>query len=444
MKNNRKSSYRCPLRNKLPEEAAQSFIAASNQVNKSRVLRKIDAYRPIIGDELVDELYIVAKKLKGISIQNINSTLSGGGVAEILSRIVPLMQDLGIDIFWDVLKADARFFEITKKIHNGLHGVEINLDRGELEYFLQVNEANAFKLSRKADVVFIHDPQPIALVKNKRKIKNKWIWRCHVDFSQPQMNVWSFLKKFIEKYDTSVFSAPAFARRLNIRQVLIWPSIDPLSEKNRELKPEFVDSVLHRFGVDKEKPIIAQISRFDYLKDPLGVIKAYKMVKKYIDCQLVLAGGGAADDPEGRKVLEEVGNEAAGDKDIFILHLPANSNLEINALQRASTVVLQKSLREGFGLTVAEALWKGKPVIASCVGGIPLQISHKYSGILTYTIEGTAYWIKQLINEPEYAKWLGRRGRLHVQNNFLITRHIQDFLLLFLSLYNQSDSVYLE
>ncbi|RKY26551.1 MAG: glycosyl transferase family 1, partial [Candidatus Omnitrophota bacterium] len=186
-----------------------------------------------------------------------------------------------------------------------------------------------------------------------------------------------------------------------------------------------------------------QISRFDYLKDPLGVIKAYRLVKRYLDCQLVLAGGGAVDDPEGVKVLEEVKAEVASDKDIFVLHLPAGSNLEINALQRASTIILQKSLREGFGLTVAEALWKEKPVIASSVGGIPLQIAHKYSGILTYTIEGTAYWIKQLLHEPDYARRLAINGRRHIQNNFLITRHIQDYLLLFLSLYNPEEIVYL-
>jgi len=402
----------------------------------------IDAYRAIVGNESVDELRIIADKLKDKSIQNINSTSLGGGVAEILSRMVPLMHDLGINMWWDVIKADERFFEITKKIHNGLHDVDVSISRDDFNYFVHINRTNEESIKRWADIVFIHDPQPIALIREKRRLKNKWIWRCHVDFSSPKPLVWSFLKKFIEKFDTSVFSAPAFSRPLKIPQVLIQPSIDPLSDKNIELDPAFIDKVLEKFNVDKDKPIITQVSRFDYLKDPLGVIKAYKLVKKYVDCQLVLAGGGAADDPEGKKVLEDVKNEAADDKDIFVLHLPPNSHLEINALQRASTVILQKSLREGFGLTVAEALWKEKPVIASAVGGIPLQVSHKYSGILTYTVEGTAYWIKQLIHEPEYARWLGKRGRLHVKNNFLITRHIQDYLLLFLSLYNSQDIVY--
>ncbi|OQX81159.1 MAG: glycosyl transferase family 1 [Candidatus Omnitrophica bacterium 4484_70.1] len=406
-------------------------------------MRKIDKYREIIGDEVVDELYILADKVVNLNIQNVNSTSLGGGVAEILNRIVPLMQDLGINVWWDTLQGDRKFFNITKKIHNGLHGVDVELKDDELDYFLEVNEKNADRFDRWGDIVFIHDPQPLPLVKRKKKVGGEWAWRCHVDFSHPKKKIWAFLRKFIEKYNVSVFSAPSFARRLSIRQVLVYPSIDPLSDKNRWLPPEFVDSVLARFGIDKEKPIITQISRFDYLKDPLGVIKAYRLVKKYIDCQLILAGGGAADDPEGEKVLEEVKNEAADDKDIFILHLPANSHLEINALQRASTVILQKSLREGFGLTVTEALWKEKPVVASCVGGIPLQIAHKYSGILTYTVEGTAYWIKQLIHEQEYAKRLGKNGKEHVKNNFLITRHIQDYLLLFLSLYETEDTIYL-
>ncbi len=405
---------------------------------------RIDDYRKVVGDQIIDELYLLANKLKGIGIQNINSTPFGGGVAEILSCMVPLMKDLGIDVWWDTIEADTRFFQITKKIHNRLHGVDVPISKEELKYFLEVNEKNIHRIKKWGDIVFIHDPQPIALVKKKKILKNKWVWRCHIDFSSPQRDIWLFLRRYIEKYDVSVFSAPAFARRLHIPQILIPPSIDPLSDKNKELEEKFVEEILLRFGIDKERPIITQVSRFDYLKDPLGVIKVYRLVKKYIDCQLILVGGGAKDDPEGEKVFEEVKNEASSDKDIFILHLPPGSNLEINALQRASTIILQKSLREGFGLTVAEALWKEKPVIASCVGGIPLQIAHKYSGILTYTIEGTAYWIKQLINEPDYAKRLGRNGKQHVKNNFLITRHIQDYLLLFLSLYNHKDLVYLD
>jgi trehalose synthase len=284
---------------------------------------------------------------------------------------------------------------------------------------------------------------PVALIERRKELGRNWIWRCHIDFSKPNPEIWKFLQQFIEQYDTAVFSAPAFARKLAIPQVLISPSIDPLSEKNKDLPEDVIDSVFSRFGIDRSRPVITQISRFDYLKDPLGVIKAYKIAKKHADLQLVLAGGGATDDPEGPVIMQQVKEEAEKDKDIFVLFLPPASDLEINALQRGSTVVLQKSLKEGFGLTVSEALWKGKPTIASAVGGIPLQIAHKYSGILTHSIDGTAYWIKQLIHEPQYAQRLGVNGKEHIKNNFLITRHIKDYLLLFISLFRQEDIVYL-
>jgi trehalose synthase len=401
----------------------------------------IKDYVPVAGESVIEELSLLADRLKEKAVQNINSTAVGGGVAEILLRMLPLLRDLGVNASWDVIKGDEKFFSITKKMHNALHGVDVPMSRDDLEYFLEVNRQNVKEIISDADIIFIHDPQPIALVEEKERLGKKWVWRCHIDFTKPKKEIWDFLKNFIEKYDGAVFSAPAFSRPLAIRQVLISPSIDPLSNKNRDLPDELIDTVCERFGINRDRPIITQISRFDYLKDPVGVIKTYKMVKEYVDCQLVLAGGGAIDDPEGMTVLEEVRKEAGDDPDIFILFLPPGSDLEVNALQRASDIILQKSLREGFGLTVAEALWKGKPVIASAVGGIPLQISHKYSGILTHSIEGTAYWIKQLINEPEYAKKLGANGKEHIKANFLITRHTRDYLLLFLSLYEQEDII---
>jgi trehalose synthase len=361
--------------------------------------------------------------------------------------MTPLLKEVGVDARWDVMGGDERFFETTKKIHNALHGVTVDITDEELDHFLHINEDSAKKMDLSGDIMYIHDPQPAAFIeKKKRRRKNaqKWVWRCHIDFSEPDKRVWTFLKQFIRRYDVSIFSAPAFARKLAKRQVLIPPSIDPLGEKNNELSEAYINTVFERHGIDRTRPVITQISRFDYLKDPLGVIEAYRGVKKNTDCQLVLAGGGATDDPEGAKVLEEVKNEAAKDKDILVLFLPPESNSEINALQRGSTIVLQKSLREGFGLTVSEALWKAKPVIASAVGGIPLQISHKYSGILTHTVEGTTYWIKQLLSEPEFAEQLGKNGREHIKNHFLITRHITDVLLLFLSLYQEGDPVYLQ
>mgnify|MGYP000014696189 CR=1 FL=1 len=405
-------------------------------------MRKIEEYIPIIGQSKIYELYSLAKYLQNVSIQNINSTAVGGGVAEILINLIPLLKQLGVDARWDVIKGNERFFSITKQFHNGLHGIPVSVSDEDFEFFIEVNRINAQEMNF-SDVVFIHDPQPIALVEQKKNIGKKWLWRCHIDFSKPDERIWKFLEKYVTQYDSAVFSAPAFARQLPIPQVLIAPSIDPLSEKNKEIPEETINSVFERFGIDRNRNIVTQISRFDYLKDPLGVIKAYKLAKQHVDIQLVLAGGGATDDPEGPVIMEAVQREAETDKDIFVLFLPPASDIEINALQRGSTILLQKSLREGFGLTVAEALWKSKPVIASAVGGIPLQITHKYSGILTHSIEGTAYWIKQLINEPNYGKQLGINGREHILNNFLITRHIRDYLMLFLSLFHKNDFVYL-
>jgi trehalose synthase len=403
----------------------------------------INDYATIVGQNVVDELYLLANSLHGKIVQNINSTPVGGGVAEILTRMIPLLRQLAVDARWDVIKGDEKFFNITKKIHNALHGVNVSLSSEDLRYFLQVNRENAEEIDLYGDILFVHDPQPIALVEKKRGDGKKWYWRCHIDFTQPQPEIMNFLKAYIEKYDSAVFSAPAFSRDLKIPQFLISPSIDPLSDKNKELPQKLIDSTLESFGLDRERPVVTQISRFDYLKDPLGVVEVYKKVKKHIDCQLVLAGGGATDDPEGLKVLEEVKSATSGDPDAHVIFLPPASDREINALQRASTVVLQKSLKEGFGLTVAEALWKAKPVIASAVGGIPLQITHKYSGILAHSVDGTAFYLKQLLSDPEFAKRLGANGKEHIRNNFLITRHIRDYLLLFISLYYEGDTIYL-
>ncbi len=402
---------------------------------------QISDYTPIVGSDVISELYFLAEKLQGKIIQNINSTPVGGGVAEILIRMIPLLKEIGVDARWDVIKGDEKFFVITKKIHNALHGVKDPLSHEEKEYFLHVNSENAAEINFYGDILYIHDPQPIALIEKKKEFDKKWAWRCHIDFTQPEQDVWDFLKTYIEKYDSMVVSAPAFARNLSLPQYLISPSIDPLSDKNKELPQEQINAVVEKYGIDKERPIVTQISRFDYLKDPAGVIKVYKKVKQHIDCQLVLAGGGATDDPEGMKVLEEVKEASLNDPDIHVLFLPPSSDIEINALQRASSVIMQKSLKEGFGLTVAEALWKSKPVIASAVGGIPLQITHKYSGILTYSIDGTAYYLKQLLQEPDYSRKLSINGHEHIKNNYLITRHIRDYLLLFISLYYNEDII---
>ncbi|HPT39075.1 MAG TPA: glycosyltransferase [Candidatus Omnitrophota bacterium] len=400
----------------------------------------IKEYIPIVGQSIIDDLQLLGDKLAGKTIQHINSTAVGGGVAEILNRMVPLLKELGVDTRWDVIKGGEQFYEVTKKFHNALHGRQESINMRDFNIFMETSAKNIEEVNTSRDIVFVHDPQPIALV--KKKSGNKWIWRCHIDVSGPNQKVWKFLRSYIDKYDAAVFSAPDFSPRLPIRQFLIAPSIDPLSDKNKELPQDIIDGVLQKYKLTMDKPMLTQISRFDRLKDPLGVIEAYQQVKRYIDCQLILAGGTASDDPEGLKVLEEVQEKASKDKDIHILLLPQN-DIEVNALQRAATVIIQKSLKEGFGLTVSEALWKAKPVIASNVGGIPLQIKHKYSGLLCSSIDGAAFSIKQLFNSPEYAKKLGQNGREHVKNNFLLTRHLREYMLLFLSLYHPEDIVYL-
>ncbi|MBI2852836.1 MAG: glycosyltransferase [Chloroflexi bacterium] len=402
---------------------------------------RLSDYEPIVGRSSIEELRLLGAKLSGKVIQNINSTFSGGGVAEILSRMVPLLSQVGVDARWDVIKGDNAFFEVTKKFHNALHGRHEEITERDLSIYMETNERNMKELQLYGDIMFIHDPQPAALIQRKNEIGKKWIWRCHIDISHADEKVWKFLEPFVFQYDAGIFSAPAFSRHLPLRQFLISPSIDPLSDKNRELTPETIDDVLAQFHIPKDKPIITQVSRFDYLKDPVGVIEAFRMVRKSISCRLVLAGGTATDDPESEKVLAEVQEKAGSDPDIHVLLIPPESNIEINALQRASTIVLQKSLREGFGLTVAEALWKAKPVVASAVGGITLQVRNKLTGLLSHGIEGTAYAIRQLLTNPDYARRLGQNGREHVRHNFLITRHMRDYMLLFLALENPADII---
>lgn len=404
-------------------------------------MSRLEDYEPMVGAGTIDELRLLGRQLANQRIVTVNSTAIGGGVAEILNRMVPLCQQLGVDLRWEVMKGGEDFFAVTKRIHNALHGKAEPFDERDREVFRATTEANLATLDLDADIVFIHDPQPAGLVAARARRPSGWLWRCHIDVSAPQADVWAFLAESVRAYDGAVFSAPAFTRDLAIPQALIAPSIDPLSDKNRELSDAEVDAILERLRVPRDKPIVTQVSRFDRLKDPLGVLEAFTLARRYNDCRLVLAGGSASDDPEGAEVLAQVQAAAQDNSDIHILALPPTANLEINALQRASTIVLQKSLKEGFGLTVSEALWKGKPVIATAVGGIPLQIAHRYSGILTHTVEGTAFWIKQLLNAPDYAQRLGVNGREHVRTNFLLTRQLREYLLLFLYLAHRDSHV---
>jgi len=414
----------------------------SNEIVK-QFTNKLEDYQPIVGKSTIEELKLLADRLVHKNVQNVNSTFVGGGVAEILSRMVPLLNQLGVNAKWDVIKGDDRFFDITKKIHNALHGRKETFNSDDFDYFREVNRKNQDILWSGADYYLIHDPQPVLLIERKNDLGGKWVWRCHIDISQPDRKIWEFLDDFVERYDAAIFSAPNFTQSLSIMQFMVSPSIDPLSDKNKELPSNIIEAVLNRYEIDPQKPLVLQISRFDYLKDPLGVIQAFEMVRKGIDCQLVLAGGTATDDPESDKVLDEVRNRADGNKDIKILLLPPGSDIEINALQRAATVVFQKSIREGFGLTISEALWKSKPVVATAVGGIPLQIHDKLTGLLCHSVDGAAFALKQLLSNREYAGMLGKNGKEHVRQNFLITRHLKEYLLVFTALYNTSDIVYL-
>ncbi|MFZ0964606.1 MAG: glycosyltransferase, partial [Terriglobia bacterium] len=309
-----------------------------------------------------------------------------------------------------------------------------NMPAESFEVFLAYNEQNLARLQMEGEFTVIHDPQPVALIKARGDHSGHWIWRCHIDLSRPNPTVWQFLEPWVNRYNGAIFSSPEFSRQLSIPQYLFYPCIDPLAEKNRELEPGFVRGILEHFNIDPARATLTQVSRFDRLKDPVGVVRAYQIVKRYVDCQLVLAGGGASDDPEGAAVLAEVQEAAAGDTDIHILDLPPWSNTEINALQRGSTIIIQKSLREGFGLTVTEGLWKKKPVVASAVGGIPTQVIHKHTGLLAHSVEGTAYQIRFLLSNPAIAARLGEQGHEHVREHFLITSNAKRYLTLFLHL----------
>ncbi|MEA1928180.1 MAG: glycosyltransferase [Candidatus Auribacterota bacterium] len=407
-------------------------------------MRELSEYRRVVGRNVIRELHILGGHLKGKSVLNINSTRVGGGVAEILVNLVPLLNQVGVKARWDVISGTPEFFDVTKKFHNALHGRSEDITEEDYHIFEEINRMNLEKMDLSGDIVFIHDPQPIMLIDRRIREQQKWIWRCHIDISQADKELFKFLRRYIIKYDSLVFSSPLFSRKFPKRQFLIAPSIDPLSDKNRDLPEETIAGVLDKHQIDPERPILTQISRFDYLKDPVGVIKTFLLVRKYNDCQLILAGNKAADDPETDKVLAKV-REAAGDHpDIHILLIdPENNDIEINALQRASTVIIQKSLREGFGLVVSEALWKARPIVASAVGGIPLQVEHERTGVLCRSIEGAAWGVKRLLNNPEYAAWLGKNGKEHVRQHFLLTRHLRDYLLLFLSLYQKDDIIML-
>lgn len=394
----------------------------------------LDAYAAAAGPDVIDHLRQLARPMRGMKVVHVNSTRVGGGVAEILEKLVPLSCDLGLDTHWEVITGEADFYQCTKSMHNALQGSAVGIAEPLLHSYEATNASNAERLRdslEEADVVFIHDPQPAPLIEHCAKRRGKWVWRCHIDVSHPYRPVWKYLRRYAAQYDAAVFSLPLFAQALPLPEYIIPPSIDPLSDKNVELPAEEIEALFPRFSLDPGRPLVAQISRFDRFKDPVGVINAYRMAKRYLpELQLVLAGGGASDDPEGEIVLGEVRAAAAEDPDCHVLHLPPDAHRVINALQRSADIVIQKSTREGFGLTVTEAMWKGRPVIGGDTGGIRLQVIDHHTGFRVNTPEGAALRLRYLYREPEKLAQMGEKAREFVRDNFLITRQLREYLTL--------------
>lgn len=397
----------------------------------------LETYEEVVGSPVIRHLRQLGGCLEGKKVVQVNSTRVGGGVAEILHRFVPLMETLGIDVRWEVITGTEPFFKTTKTIHNALQGSPMGLTGDMIRAFEETNRANAERLCgvlSEADFVIIHDPQPAPLLKLCPDRKGKWIWRCHIDVSRPNRGVWRYLRKWIEPYDASIFSLPDFAQPLPHLQYLIPPSIDPLSEKNVDVPEEEVARTLRSFGIDTERPVALQVSRFDRFKDPVGVVEAYRICRRWQDLQLVLAGGEATDDPEGATVLQEVMTAAAGDPDIHILTLPGDAHRTINALQRGADVILQKSTKEGFGLTVTEAMWKKKAVLGGDTGGIRLQVLDRFNGFRVRTPQGAAMRMLFLLKNPEEARLMGERAHGYVRENFLITQQLRSQMAVMMAL----------
>jgi len=392
---------------------------------------RLEDFRHIVPDETLAEIYARARKLYGKNIVHLNATYQGGGVAEILYSLVLLMNDVGINTGWRILHGSQEFFEITKSFHNALQGANFNLSERKKRIYLQVNENFSKFTHLYHDCVIVHDPQPLSLIRSYRK-SQPWIWRCHIDLSDPNKELWDFLKGFILKYDQVVFSSEKyFKKNLPVEQRLMFPAINPLSQKNKDISDKTILEQITKVGIPTDKPIITQVSRLDPWKDPEGVIDVFKMVKEKVDCRLVFCYNVASDDPEGLRMFNKVQRKAnkllkSGD----ILFVVGNNETLVNAIQRYSSVIIQKSTKEGFCLAVTEALWKETPVVASDVGGIPIQIEDGKNGFLLAPKdnEGFADRIIHLLKNPEDSKNLGCQGKETVREKFLITRLLSDYL----------------
>jgi trehalose synthase len=393
-----------------------------------------DNYRPLVGNDLIDELRQLARSLAGVRICQINATFAGGGVAELLNGMIPILEAIGVHAEWRLIHGDAPFFEVTKAFHNALQGADLDLSETIKQTYLDRNRTCAGMIEGSYDVYIVHDPQPAALRHFAGVNNARWIWRCHIDSSEPNPQVWSFLKPFIEEHDAVVFTMEEFCPPdlKTSRRVFIAPAIDPLSTKNMELPEEICKRALANSGVDLKRPLLLQVSRFDPWKDPLGVIKAYRLVKeKRPEVQLALIGAMAGDDPEGWRMLETINIESAKDSDMYVFtNLTGVGNMEVNAFQRGADVIIQKSLREGFGLVVSEALWKQKPVVAGRAGGIPMQFPEAYQEYLVQNVEECAEKVLELLENSEKGKAFGKAGQEKVRDQFLLPRLIRDELKL--------------
>jgi trehalose synthase len=396
--------------------------------------RSLESYRRIAPNDIIDELRARASVLRGARVVHINATPYGGGVSEILRSAVPLLNDLGIVADWKIISGDDKFFDVTKRIHNGLQGAAEALSEEQKATYLANARLNARAFEEQYDFVFINDPQPAAMLEYREKGSGHWIWRCHIDTSQPNPEVWAFVRSFLRNYDAAVFTMPDFVPPdLPIELVrFIPPAIDPLSPKNLELPEPLARQILDWIGVSSEHPLITQVSRFDPWKDPLGVISAYRMVREQVpDLQLALVGSMALDDPQGWDIYRQISAESEADPLIHVFtNLTGVGNIEVNAFQALSKVVVQKSLREGFGLVVSEALWKGTPVVAGRAGGIPLQFGDGDSGVLVDTVDECAQAILNLLERPDEARDRGQRGRERVRQHFLMPRLLLNEVML--------------
>ncbi len=401
----------------------------------------LEDFRTIVPDKTLAEIYARARGLYGKHIVHINSTYQGGGVAEILYSLVLLMNDVGIDTGWRILHGSPDFFNITKKFHNALQGADINLSEQKRRLYLQVNDNFArFTHILKHDCVIVHDPQPLSLIKYYRK-RQPWIWRCHIDLTDPHPQLWDFLKGFLLKYDQVVVSSEKYFKEdLPVDQRLMCPAINPLTLKNKELDGKTIKKYISKAGIPTDKPVITQVSRLDPWKDPEGVLEVFKRVKEKVDCRLVFCYNLASDDPEGVQMYNKIYRKAkglAGNGDV--LFVVGNNDILVNSIQRFSSVIIQKSIKEGFCLSVTEALWKGKPVIASNVGGLPAQIEDGKSGFLLEPndIEGFADRIIHILKNPDEGKNLGENAREYVREKFLVTRLLSDYLDMLNSIINR-------